>query len=260
MGDTEGEIPATEREDVSTAVRVAVVADRIPNSVLERIDSVVPDRIKPWHREKGAITFEEGSFQWSPSSPAEYHAKLYHEFEGVEGLLGHHCRLPFERSLEVGCGFGRLSPWLARLSGSHHAIDPNGEAIETAQMHYPHVDFREATAQQLPYEDDSFPFVLTWNVLMHVPPDDIEGAVAEIQRVLDDDGTLLLMENTTDTASPIHWGRSREAYEDMLGMTADAYEPRPVERTYDFVKSDEFEAFDHHMMLFTGGGDESSGE
>jgi SAM-dependent methyltransferase len=237
---------------------VASVVDRVPNSVLARVERVVPDRLKPWRRENGVITFDEGSFQWSPSSPAEYHAKLYYEFEGIEGLLDHHCRLPFERSLEIGCGFGRLSPWLARLSGSHHAVDPNGEAIETARTHYPHVEFREAAAQELPYDDDSFPFVLTWNVLQHVPPDDIEGAIAEVRRVLADDGTLLLMENTTDTTSPIHWGRSREAYEDLLGLTADAYEPRPVERTYDFAKNGEFAAGDNHMMLFTTGGDGAS--
>lgn len=246
----------TEEEgDVSTAVLVAVVADKLPNSVLTRIDRAIPGRLKPWHREKGAITFEEGSFQWSPDSPAEYHAKLYREFEGIEGLLEGHCRLPFERSLEVGCGYGRLSPWLARLSGSHHAVDPNEAAIESARTHYPHLKFREATAQELPYEDNSFPFVLTWNVLMHVPPDDIEDAVAEIRRVLRPDGALLVMENTTDTTSPIHWGRSREEYEHLFDMDADAYEPRPVEHTYEFVKSDEFEAFDHHMMLFTGDDD-----
>jgi SAM-dependent methyltransferase len=241
-----------EDADVSTAVLVAVVADKLPNSVLRRIDRAVPAPLKPWHRENGAITFEEGNFQWSPDSPAEYHAKLYHEFEGIEGLLSQHCRLPFERSLEVGCGFGRLSPWLARLSGSHHAIEPNGEAVETARTHYPHIDFREGTAQELPYADDSFEFALTWNVLMHVPPEDIEGAASEIRRVLQPDGTALLMENTTDTTSPIHWGRSREAYEDLMGTPAEVCEPRPVERTYEFVKDGEFEAFDHHMMLFTG--------
>jgi len=241
-----------ESEGVSTAVLVAVVADRIPNSVLNRIDRVIPGRLKPWHRERGAITFDEGHFQWSPSSAAEYHAKLYHEFQGIEGLLTHHCEVPFDRSLEVGCGYGRLSPWLARLSGAHHAVDPNSDAIETARTHYPQVDFREATAQDLPYEDDSFGLVFTWNVLMHIPPDSIEAAIDEIQRVCRSDGTLLLMENTTDTTSPIHWGRSREEHEAMLGTTADAYEPRPVERTYEFVKDGEFVAADHHMMLFHG--------
>jgi SAM-dependent methyltransferase len=254
MSETEDGEPA--EQELSGAVLVAVVADKLPNSVLTRIDRAVPARLKPWHRENGAITFEEGSFQWSPDSPAEYHAKLYHEFEGIEGFLGRHCRLPVERSLEVGCGYGRLSPWLARLSGSHHAVDPNSEAIETAQTHYPSVDFRESTAQELPYEDDTFPLVVTWNVLMHVPPDDIEDAIAEIRRVLRPEGTLLAMENTTDTTSPIHWGRSREEYEQLLGTSADACEPRPVEHTYEFVKDGEFEAFDHHMMLFTGDGDD----
>ena len=259
MSDTANRGESAADEEVSTAVLVAVVADKLPNGLLRRIDRAVPARLKPWHRENGAITFDQGRFQWSPSSPAEYHAKLYHEVEGIEGLVRRHCRLPFERSLEVGCGYGRLSPWLARLSGSHHAVEPNADAVETARTHYPHVEFREATAQELPYDDDSFSFVFTWNVLMHVPPEEIGGAASEIRRVLDADGTLLLMENTTDTTSPIHWGRSREAYESLLGMTADAYEPRPVERTYEFVKGGEFVADDHHMMLFNGTGDDDQG-
>jgi SAM-dependent methyltransferase len=231
---------------------VASVVDRVPASVLRRVERIVPERLKPWRRENGVITFDEESVQWSPDSPAEYHAKLHYEFEGIESLLRQHCRLPFERSLEVGCGFGRLSPWLARLSGAHHAVDPNGEAIETARTHYPNVDFRESTAQELPYDDDRFPLVLTWNVLQHVPPGRIGEATGEIRRVLQTDGTVLLMENTTDTTSPIHWGRPREEYEDLLGMTADVCEPRPVERTYDFEKRGEFAAADNHMMLFTG--------
>jgi SAM-dependent methyltransferase len=230
---------------------VASVVDRVPNSVLQRIERVVPDRLKPWRRENGVITFDEGSFQWSPDSPAEYHAKLYYEFEGIERLLSQHCRLPVERSLEVGCGYGRLSPWLARLSGAHHAVDPNDEAIETARAHYPHVDFREASAGSLPYDDDTFPLVLTWNVLQHVPPDRIQEAATEIRRVLGPEGTLLAMENTTDTTSPIHWGRSREEYEQLFEMSADVCEPRPVERTYEFDKNGEFAAADNHMMLFS---------
>lgn len=247
--------------DVSAAVLVAAVADRIPNSVLRRIDRVVPASLKPWHRENGVITFNEGSFQWSPSSPAEYHAKLYHEFEGIERLLSQHCRLPFERSLEIGCGYGRLSPWLDRLSGTHHAVEPNSDAVETARTQYPHVDFREATAQDLPYEDEFFPFVLTWNVLQHVPPEGIEAAAAEIRRVLRPDGTALLMENTTDSTSPIHWGRSPEEYEALLGMSVTACEPRPVERTYNFDKNGAFEAADNHMLLFNDDtGDGTAGE
>lgn len=258
MSDTADRGESAADEELSTAVLVAVVADKLPNGLLRRVERVVPEWFKPWSRENGVITFDEGSFQWSPSSPTEYHAKLYHEVEGIEGLVGGHCRLPFERSLEIGCGYGRLSPWLARLSGSHHAVDPNEEAVETARTQYPHVEFREATAQELPYEDDSFPFVLTWNVLQHVPPEDIADAASEIRRVLDEDGTLLPMENTTDTTSPIHWGRSREEYEPLLGMTADAYEPRPVERTYEFSKQGSFAAADNHMMLFTGGGSDTT--
>lgn len=66
-------------------------------------------------------------------------------------------------------------------------------------------------------------------MLQHVPPERIEAAVAELERVRRPDGAVLLMGNTTDTESPIHWGRLQAEYETLLWASAGVREPRPVE-------------------------------
>lgn len=202
-----------------------------------------------WYTEDGVVMFEFGSVQSSPERLPEYHAKQYYEVRGLTSFLAANCAVPFERSLEVGCGYGRLTPWVGDHADGHHAVDPNRTALAAAKTHYPHVSFALARAQDLPYPSGTFDLVFTWNVLIHVPPDTIEAAATEIDRVLRPDGSLVVMENTTDYESAKTWGRPATRYEALFDMTVTAREPRPVEATYAFEKQGEFTAADNHLML-----------
>lgn len=225
---------------------------------LRNPSDILPYLLRKYHKdywralyqEDTLVAYDDGKYQSSPSTPPEYHAKLYYEIEGIRNLVEDYCSLPFNRSLELGCGFGRLSPWIANLSAEHHSIDPSIDGISEAYKHYPHLNFIRSAGQHLPYPDSSFEFAFTWNVLMHIPPQQIAAVASELERVLAESGTLLIMENTTNAESQASWGRSKEKYEEIFQREVAEIRPRPVEKTYNFEKQTTFEAADNHMMLF----------
>jgi ubiquinone/menaquinone biosynthesis C-methylase UbiE len=179
------------------------------------------------------ITFEDGGFAASPSSRSEFAAKLSYEATALRRLLRHYTDDPIRRSLEIGCGYGRLSPWIANVSENAHAIDPNEKAIDEARTQYPDIDFRTELVQNTSFADGAFDVVVSWTVLQHVPPDSIRSACDEIQRVTAENGVVVLAEQTGDRNGPTGWGRSASKYATMLEMTVESTEPKPVEPTFD---------------------------
>lgn len=123
----------------------------------------------------------------------------------------------FNRSLEIGCGFGRLSLAFAEHSIHHVAVDINNDALTLARSTYPNIDFRQASAAELPFADGYFDLVSTWTVLQHVRPESIQRAAREVARVTSPLGTLLMCEETRLAGQPpprnAHtWHRTVDSY------------------------------------------------
>lgn len=155
-------------------------------------------RVNPRHgpsyviRSDGFVTFTVDGFVAAPSPPM---LLARHNFE-TSHIRRQLADMRVNRSLEIGCGFGRLSPVFAEFSADHVAVDINAEALADAKATYPQINFREASVTALPFPDDHFGLVTTWTVLQHIPPEQADGATAEIKRVLAPEGTLLLCEET----------------------------------------------------------------
>jgi len=74
-------------------------------------------------------------------------------------------RLDGLRCLELGCGAGYVSAWLARRGGAVVGLDPTPEQLATAralqQRHELHFPLVEGFAENLPFADDSFDFAIS---------------------------------------------------------------------------------------------------
>lgn len=116
------------------------------------------------------------------------------------------------RSLEIGCGYGRLTPWVAARADEHHAIDPERSFLLAAGREYPDVQFHRARVEALPFADDAFDLAVTWGVLNHVPSAVIDAGTAEINRVVGPDGTVVASEATDGTPDPRWEYRSIEEW------------------------------------------------
>jgi SAM-dependent methyltransferase len=178
----------------------------------------------PWKRQGGFVTFEWSGFVDAPSIPTLF-ARHHYETSLIRRLLRSR---DVRHSLEIGCGFGRLSPTFASLSGRHTAIDINTAALAAASAAYPDLDFRQSSGGKLDFDDDTFDLVITWTVLQHVPPEHVDGLLRDIMRVLVPEGRVLLCEETRDPGGETRhcWHREPAFYEERfasLRLTHSSY-------------------------------------
>ncbi len=115
--------------------------------------------------------------------------------------------------LDVGCGTGALTAELADRfdQESVTAIDPSPPFIQAVRERYPRVDAWEASAEELPFPDDSFDAVLA-QLVVHFLPDPVTG-IRELRRVTRGGGVIAA--NVWDFAggsSPlsVFWHAARE--------------------------------------------------
>lgn len=87
-----------------------------------------------------------------------------------------------ERTLEVGCGEGRVVRDLRARGHDVVGVDTVPALVEAARDLDPEGDYVVADAADLPFEDASFDLAVAYNSLMDV--DDMPAAVRELSRVL----------------------------------------------------------------------------
>ena len=108
-----------------------------------------------------------------------------------------------ERILDVGSGPGFLAAEIAGATGptgSVRGIDVSEPMIGLAQDHcsqFPWTTFSQADATHLPFPDESFDAVISTQVLEYVP--DVDAALAEIHRVLKQDGRAVIVDTDWDS-------------------------------------------------------------
>ncbi len=85
---------------------------------------------------------------------------------------------------DIGCGTGRLAPYLSSQGLSPHGVDLSPEMIRVAQRDYPGHPFQVADLRALPFEDARLDGVVAWYSLMYLPPEHRSSAFGELARVV----------------------------------------------------------------------------
>ncbi|MHC5191610.1 MAG: class I SAM-dependent methyltransferase [Planctomycetota bacterium] len=94
------------------------------------------------------------------------------------------------KALELGCGTGNLAAHLQAQGVSMVAADISETAIEHARKTHPGIEFQTHPAEELPYDDNTFDAVMSFDVLEHLP--DVDRHLSEVWRVLKPTGHYLL--------------------------------------------------------------------
>ncbi|HYZ40706.1 MAG TPA: class I SAM-dependent methyltransferase [Stellaceae bacterium] len=93
-----------------------------------------------------------------------------------------------QRVLDLGCGVGRHALLFAEHGFAVEAIDGAAGGIDFARREAAarglRLSLRQADADALPFADESFDYVLSWNVIFHGTMGDVGRRLAEIWRVL----------------------------------------------------------------------------
>lgn len=92
--------------------------------------------------------------------------------------------------LEIGCGEGRGVELLAPLVTSYSAIDKIESVINELKLEHPTQTFAVGNIPPLPYPDNHFDSVVSFQVIEHIKNDNL--FLSEIHRVLKPGGTALL--------------------------------------------------------------------
>ena len=107
--------------------------------------------------------------------------------------------------LDVGCRYGDLLTRLNLVYGtSGVGIDISIESLRIASGHQLEANkYCGADADQLPFSDQSFDFVVSFDVLEHLPSPD--RCIAEISRVLKAGGKVLIYAISKNNKYTWHW-------------------------------------------------------
>jgi len=119
------------------------------------------------------------------------------------------------RVLDLGCGIGRHSLFLAAHGYQVSSVDASSKAVELTQKAAREaglaVAVRQSAMTQLPFEDRAFDYVLAWNVIYHGDQNTVRTVLAEISRVLRPEG---IFQGTMLTKRNAYFGKGREVAPD----------------------------------------------
>jgi len=95
-----------------------------------------------------------------------------------------------QRVLDVGCGPGALTAELVARTGASNvaAVDPSAPFVEATRTRYPGVDVRQASAEELPFDDAAFDAALA-QLVVHFMTEPVRG-IAEMARVVRPGGVV----------------------------------------------------------------------
>jgi SAM-dependent methyltransferase len=131
--------------------------------------------------------------------------------------------------LDVGCGFGRLTLDVARKNPDSEVFGIDIHDAQTGQarmnseaFEIKNVEFRTASAYDLPFEDGSFEMIYSFFMLHHL--DEIPKGLSEIRRVLQKEGRYLATEPTGHHHGPDYSGADWVRIFEEAGFSAEAEE------------------------------------
>lgn len=94
--------------------------------------------------------------------------------------------------LDVGCGPGHVTAFLAAHGADARGVDLSPGMIDVARDRVPHVPFAVGDLRALPDADGALGAVVAMYALVHLRPADLAPAIAELARVLAPGGLLLV--------------------------------------------------------------------
>ena len=147
-----------------------------------------------------------------------------------------------DRFLDIGCGPGAALENAAATGAQVAGVDPSQSMVDRASKRVPDADVRVASAEDLPFPDDSFTVVVNVASFHHWA--DRDAGLREILRVLAPGGRLHIMEGVIKDGKDGHGLNSG----DLESLQARFLELGYASTTVDTVKT----GWRHRYYVVTG--------
>ena len=185
---------------------------KIPPYLLRHLS---PSKYSPKIIEDGVVTWNtEAGFDWGDGdTPPQISAINYHMVQALrEDLEGNE----YSHAVEIGCGYGRVTPWLSEFAEEVTGVDPNGDVLSIVEDYYPEINTISAKAQNLPIPDDDADLLFTRAVLQHIPSEGAQQAINEIERIANGNAHILICEATKGAGGETFYPRSKAEYSKLF--------------------------------------------
>ncbi len=126
-------------------------------------------------------------------------SKIYDDVREADIVLINHFlrELPPEEGLkilDIGCGTGNYTDLFQKVTQAKqyqvYGVEPSEGMVSKARQKNSHIVFEQATAENIPFEDNFFDFIYMTDVIHHIA--DIRKMFSEIQRTLKPQGKVCI--------------------------------------------------------------------
>jgi len=163
-----------------------------------------PSEIESWYNRdyfsRDTATAERGYTDYLAESQI---ADLVFAAKNKLALICNHVNLQAATLLEVGCATGETCHAASRQGARVIGCDLSSDAIQIARRRYPHVEFRTAPADQLPFSDRSVDVILAFELIEHLSSP--SAFVRDVTRVLRPGGVLALTTPNVECGRRVGW-------------------------------------------------------
>lgn len=101
-----------------------------------------------------------------------------------------------KRYLDIGCGTGNYINALANKGLHFIGVEPSEKMLSEAKLHNPSITWLSGTAEHIPADDQAFDGIIATLTIHHWT--DIKKAFTELNRVLTDNGRIVIFTSTPE--------------------------------------------------------------
>lgn len=139
--------------------------------------------------------------------------------------------IQFKNCLDVGSASGFMISEISKKypKVKFYGVDAYKEAINSAKKRYPHIMFKQAGAEKLPFKNNQFDLVICYETIEHVR--NPQKAMSEIKRVLKKNGTTILAMDSGNLLFRLIWFFWEKTYgKAWKGAHLNAFHHKDLER------------------------------
>lgn len=147
------------------------------------------------NKEDAEFEYWEGRYNSENNNLANEHYKYFYTtaFDLDEEFYND------KKILDIGCGPRGSLEW-ADMASERIGLDPLVDKYRNFGIEKHEMEYVCAGSEKIPFEDNYFDIVCSFNSLDHV--NDLEKTINEIKRVLNDEGTFLLLSELNHDPTP----------------------------------------------------------